>query len=147
MRLPHLEALAGPCPGSEPSPTLGGKEDRAGGERDRSPGLQPTGVPSGSHEQGDLANAEVGTLLPGAFCSLHSGFHYFSFPDYFGSWLLWELSLWKAPASFPLPPPPLLPAPFPLNWFSVPWLSGWSVYFDCNSTEQIFNEAACGESH
>lgn len=55
--------------------------------------------------------------------ALPSAFHYFSFPDYFGSWLPWELSLWKAQASFssyPCPPPSL----FLLNWFLVPWLSG-----------------------
>lgn len=61
-----------------------------------SPGHQ---VPSGSCGQGDLANPKVRTLLPGQLC-FPGGFHYFSFPDYFGSWLPWEPSLWKAQASF-----------------------------------------------
>lgn len=62
-------------------------------------GHQVTRCPSGSCGQGDLANPKVRTLLPGQLCS-PGGFHYFSFPDYFGSWLPWEPSLWKAQASF-----------------------------------------------
>lgn len=147
MWLPHLGALAvGPAEGLNHSPAWEGKRNGQGGGRERSPGLRPTGVPSGSHEQGDLANPEVGTLLPGSFCSPQ----WFSL--FFISRLFWKLAAMgteslESPGLFSPPAPTPPSSSFPLNWFLVPWLSGWSVYFDCNSTEQIFNEAACGESH
>lgn len=42
---------------------------RVGGGTGRPPVLSSMEGPSGSHEQGDLANPKVGTLLPGSLCS------------------------------------------------------------------------------
>ena len=42
--------------------------------------------------------------------------------------------------------PPSLPSPVPLNWFLVPWLSGWSVYFDCSSQNKSLMKQLVGRA-
>jgi hypothetical protein len=97
-------------------------------------------------ELGDLANPEVETLLPGPLFSPR-WFSLFFIPRLFWKLAAMGTESLESPSLFFLPAPTPFPSPFPLNWFLVPWLSGWTVYFDCNPTEQIFNELACGESH
>lgn len=53
----------------------------------------------------------------------------------------------ESPGLFsPSCPPPSLPSPFPLNWFLVPWLSGWSVYFDCSSQNKSLMKQLVGRA-
>ena len=99
--------------GSAPLTTLRGREDRVGGGGKGHRCSDPRSRPLGARRKGIYPIPRSGLSCQDRF-SLHCGFHYFSFPDYFGSWLPWELSLWKAPASFPLlhtTPPPSISIP------------------------------------
>lgn len=87
--------------------------------RGRSPGHQ---VPSGSCGQGDLANPEVRSLLPGRLCSPR-WFSLFFIPRLF--WKLAAMGTESLEGQASFPPTPGLPPPlFLLNWFLVLWLSG-----------------------